>query len=203
MVENEEFRIMTALALEHTRALVLNADFRPLGMHPISTFSWQEAVLARMADRVTVLDEYDLTVRSERIEIRVPSVVALRDYVNLNRPAALTRQNLHAFHGPNCAYCGEIFPTRELTIDHVVPKSRFKGERIHQSNSFENLVLACVACNQKKGARTPQEARMRLRVELRHPTVAEINARAARFLKTDAMPKSWLDYLYWTSDLEP
>ena len=189
--------------LENARALVLNADFRPLRMSPISTFTWQESILARLADRVTILDEYDIVVHSAQHEMRVPSVVALRDYVDLNRPAAVTRHNLHAYHGPSCAYCGGTFPTRELTIDHVIPKSRFKGSRKAEANRFENLVLACVDCNQKKGARTPQEARMPLRVQLRHPTLMELNAKAAGFLRRDVMPRSWLDYIYWTTDLEP
>lgn len=194
---------MDVQSLDQARALILNADFRPLGLNPVSTLSWQDAILAKLADRVTVLDEYEVTVRSNTLELRVPSVVALRDYVDLSRPAALTRQNLHAFHGPNCAYCAKRFPIRELTIDHVIPKSRFKGARIHEANRFENLVLACVDCNQRKGARTPEEARMKLLATLRHPTVAEINARASRFLCRDIMPKSWLDYIYWTTDLVP
>lgn len=188
--------------LEKTRTLVLNADFRPLRVHPISTFSWQEAVTAVMMDRVTVLANYDLYVRARQITVPVPSVIALKSYVRLDRPAALTRQNLYALYGPNCAYCGGHFSTKELTLDHVIPKSRYPVARRHEANNFENLALACVSCNGFKGGRTPKEAGMTLRVKLRRPTVAEINREAMRFLNLEIMPKSWLDFLYWTSELE-
>ena len=188
--------------IEEARALVLNADFRPLRLAPISTYSWQEAVAAVMSDTVIVLSEYDIKARSPSISVRIPSVVAIKTYVDLDRPAAITRQNLYAWYGAWCAYCGETFPTSELTIDHVIPRGSYEKERRHEANVAENLVLACTTCNGRKGCRTPKQAGMQLRVTPHHPTVAQINARAARFLHRDVMPKSWLDWIYWTSELE-
>jgi 5-methylcytosine-specific restriction endonuclease McrA len=193
---------MDVTSLDQARALVLNADFRPLRIAPVSTYSWQDAVSAALSDRVNVLAEYDLEVHAQEFSMRVPSVISLRDYVDLDRPAAVTRQNMYAYYGPFCAFCGDRFSTSELTIDHVIPKSRFSIEKRHEANHPENLVLACVSCNGRKGARTPQEARMRLRITPRQPTIAEINAKAMQFLKKDVMPKNWLDWLYWTVELE-
>ena len=59
-------------ALRQFPALVLNADFRPLSYYPLSLWPWQEAVKAVWMDRVTIAAEYDQTVRSQRIEMRIP-----------------------------------------------------------------------------------------------------------------------------------
>ena len=65
----------------HHPALVLNADYRPLSYYPLSLWSWQDAVKAAYMDRVDIVAEYDTIVRSPTTEIRIPSVVVLRDYV--------------------------------------------------------------------------------------------------------------------------
>ncbi|KKK47557.1 hypothetical protein LCGC14_3153980, partial [marine sediment metagenome] len=67
--------------LKHFPALVLNADYRPLSYYPLSLWPWQEAIKAAWLDRVQIVAEYDKTVRSPTTEIRIPSVVVLRDFV--------------------------------------------------------------------------------------------------------------------------
>ncbi|MEE8505556.1 MAG: HNH endonuclease, partial [Kiloniellales bacterium] len=69
-------------------ALVLNADFRPLSYLPLSLWSWQDSVKAVFLDRVNIVSEYDHAVRSPSIEMRLPSVIALRNYVRLDRRPA-------------------------------------------------------------------------------------------------------------------
>ncbi len=89
----ENFRIdpvRDPAVLKQKPALVLNADYRPLSYYPLSLWTWQDAVKAAWLDRVQVLAEYDNIVRSPTTEIRIPSVVVLRDYV---KP-----QNTVAFH---------------------------------------------------------------------------------------------------------
>ena len=69
-------------------ALVLNADFRPLSYFPLSLWPWQEAVKAVFLDRVNIVSEYDRVVRSPTFEFKLPSVIALKDYVpTARRPA--------------------------------------------------------------------------------------------------------------------
>ena len=70
-------------------ALVLNADFRPLSYFPLSLWSWQEAIKAVFLDRVNVLSEYERTVRSPSFEMQLPSVIALKQYVHLDRLSVL------------------------------------------------------------------------------------------------------------------
>ena len=71
--------------------LVLNADYQPLSYWPLSTWPWQEAVKNVFLDRVSIVSSYRETVHSPSIEMRLPSVVALRDYVRQNRAPASVR----------------------------------------------------------------------------------------------------------------
>ena len=114
-------------------ALVLNADFRPLSYFPLSLWSWQDAIKAVCLDRVSVLNEYDVEVRSPRQTFRLPSVIALKDFIPAARKPAFTRFNVFLRDNFSCQYCGERYPTQELTFDHVIP--RCKGGR----TSWENV----------------------------------------------------------------
>ncbi|HEY2226328.1 MAG TPA: HNH endonuclease, partial [Xanthobacteraceae bacterium] len=113
-----------APGLESCHALVLNADFRPLSYFPLSIWSWQDAVKAVFLDRVSVISEYDRKIHSPSFEMRLPSVIALKEYVPAARRPAFTRFNVFLRDRFNCQYCGGDFATNELTFDHVVPKSR-------------------------------------------------------------------------------
>ena len=75
-------------------ALVLNADFRPLSYFPLSIWSWQDAVKAVFLDRVNIVSEYEDEVRSPSFAMRLPSVIALKQYVPLSRNPAFTRFNV-------------------------------------------------------------------------------------------------------------
>jgi len=75
-------------------ALVLNADFRPLSYFPLSIWSWQDAVKAVFLDRVSVLNEYEVEVHSPSLSMRLPSVIALKEYIPAARRPAFTRFNV-------------------------------------------------------------------------------------------------------------
>ena len=101
--------------LRQNPALVLNADYRPLSYNPLSLWPWQEAIKAAWLDRVAIVAEYDQTVRSPSIEIRIPSVVVLKDYVKPQKRVAFTRFNLFLRDEFHCQYCGS---KGDLTFDH-------------------------------------------------------------------------------------
>ncbi len=124
----------------HFPALVLNADFRPLSYFPLSTWNWQDAVKAVFLDRVSVLSEYEQEVRSPSFSMRLPSVIALRDFIPSARMPAFTRFNVFLRDGFSCQYCDHKRSAPELTFDHVIPRAR--GGR----TSWENVVTACGAC---------------------------------------------------------
>ena len=80
-------------------ALVLNADFRPLSYFPLSLWSWQDSVKAVFLDRVNIISEYENEVRSPTFAMRLPSVIALKQYVPvLRRPAGHVRPDLRSRH---------------------------------------------------------------------------------------------------------
>src|SRR5690606_39809661 len=105
-------------------ALVLNADFRPLSYYPLSLWPWQEVVKSVFLERVDVIAEYDEYVHSPSITMRLPSVIALREFVTQDRPPAVTR--FHAFprEGFQRGYCGSH---EAPTFDPPAP--RWQGGR--------------------------------------------------------------------------
>ncbi len=96
-------------------------------------------------------------IRSVNFQIQVPRVVRLLKYDRLpNRALKLNRHTVFARDEHRCQYCGRRFPTGELSLDHVIPRSR-GGD-----TTWENVVCCCLACNARKGGRTPHEAHMKL-----------------------------------------
>jgi 5-methylcytosine-specific restriction endonuclease McrA len=180
---------------QHFPALVLNADFRPLSYFPLSVWSWQDAVKAVYLDRVSVLSEYDVAVHSPSQAFRLPSVIALKDYIHSARKPAFTRFNVFLRDIFACQYCGERYPTQELTFDHVIPRSR--GGR----TTWENVVTACAHCNLRKGSKLPRECRMYPRHKPCQPTTWELQENGRAF-PPNYLHASWRDYLYWDSELE-
>ena len=110
--------------IESCHALVLNADFRPLSYFPLSIWSWQDAVKAVFLDRVSVISEYERKIHSPSFEMRLPSVIALKDYIPSARRPAFTRFNVFLRDGFSCQYCAHRHPAPDLTFDHVIPRSR-------------------------------------------------------------------------------
>ena len=130
-------------------ALALNADFRPLNYFPLSLWSWQDTIKAVWSDRVTIISEYDQQVSSPSLTMKLPSVIALKEYVPQTRNPAFTRFNVFLRDRFSCQYCGNGFVASELTFDHVIPKSR--GGR----TSWTNVVAACGPCNLRKANKCP------------------------------------------------
>jgi 5-methylcytosine-specific restriction endonuclease McrA len=174
-------------------ALVLNADYRPLSYYPLSLWSWQDALKAVFLDRVNIVSEYDRVVRSPNHEFRLPSVVSLKAYVKPSRFPAFTRFNVFLRDRFSCQYCGS---PEDLTFDHVVPRS--KGGL----TSWENVVAACSQCNLTKADRMPAQAHMHPRQKPYQPTVADLH-RNGRLFPPNYLHESWVDYLYWDTELEP
>jgi 5-methylcytosine-specific restriction endonuclease McrA len=177
-------------------ALVLNADFRPLSYFPLSLWSWQDAVKAVFLGRVNIISEYDRTVHSPNFEMRLPSVISLKDYVPTARRPAFTRFNVFLRDGFECQYCGDGFPTHDLTFDHVIPRSR-GGRTI-----WENVVTACGECNLYKGNRLPRESHMFPIQRPYQPSTHQLQENGRRF-PPNFLHESWRDFLYWDVELDP
>lgn len=185
---------MTGAAIaEHFPALVLNADFRPLSYYPLSLWSWQDTVKAVFLDRVNIVSEYDRRVRSVNFEMHLPSVVSLKTYVKPALYPAFTRFNVFLRDRFVCQYCGS---RHELTFDHLVPRARGGETR------WDNVVTACSPCNLTKGSKSLSQSGMRLTQFPYRPTVFELH-RNGRLFPPNYLHESWMDYLYWDTELLP
>ena len=174
-------------------ALVLNADFRPLSYYPLSLWSWQDAIKAVFLDRVNIVAHYDKAVHSPSIEMKLPSVVSLKTFVRPSTHPAFTRFNVFLRDKFVCQFCG----TRDdLTFDHLLPRSR------GGHTTWINVVAACSDCNLKKGNFTPEESGMWPMQMPVQPTVHHLH-KNGRLFPPNYLHQSWLDYLYWDTELEP
>ncbi len=164
------------------RTLLLNSSCEPL-----ATVSWQRAVTLVWVGKVESVVDYAATVRSPSVELPVPAVVRLWQYLHVpRRGVPFTRKNLLERDGYRCQYCLRGLRPQEATLDHVTPRSR-GGKR-----SWENLVVACARCNRRKANRTPREARMALRCVPRRPPAL---APGAGLLRASDAPPEWRPYL--------
>lgn len=134
----------------NTEVLVLNQDYQP-----ISVCSVQRSVKLLFLQKAELLhDDPEKVIRTVDDEYSYPSVIRLRRYIRLPyAKIVLSRRNIMKRDRNTCQYCGS---RSDLTLDHVMPKSRGGAD------SWENLVTACNSCNVKKGNRTPDEASMPL-----------------------------------------
>lgn len=130
-----------------------------------------------------------------RLKILLPDVILLKVYNGyVIREVHLCRRNIFLRDRNQCQYCGKVLPKQELTIDHVIPRSR--GGK----DSWDNLVLACLQCNLKKGNRTPEEAGMKL---LRKPTAPRFLPRLGVKIRKEQIAtwQKFVDFAYWHTDI--
>lgn len=158
LVLNRHFQAVRVITARHSFVLLFREvaeviDIEDGQFNNYDFTSWCE--LSRM--RMECRNPHDDWVRAVNFDIQVPRILRL---VRFDRQHAMTlrlnRRNLFARDDHRCQYCGQVLPANQLSLDHVLPRSR-GGE-----TSWENIVASCVKCNTKKGGRTPQEARMKL-----------------------------------------
>ena len=125
-------------------------------------------------------------IRAVNYEILVPRIIRLLQFDRVPRKTLrFNRRNLFARDGHCCQYCGRSFPLSQLSIDHVVPRSRGGETR------WDNVVSACLTCNTRKGGRTPQEAHMHL---MNHPAEPSTNPLLAMKLNNPKY-QAWKTFL--------
>lgn len=156
--------------------------------------SWRE--ISALRAEFEEVDPHSDWVRSVNFQIQAPRVLRLLHFDRVPRQRVrLNRRNLFARDGNLCQYCGNSFPTSELSIDHVVPSCR-GGQ-----TTWENVVCACVRCNVRKGGRTPSEAHMKLIKKPVRPhrspllSVKLCNPKYASW-------KTFVNEAYWSVDLK-
>lgn len=201
------------LTLQQRKCLVLNKNWRP-----VAAIGLDDAIcklFCEYADgtpKATIIEpetyqtftwadwsqlepnENEDRIYTSSYSFKIPEIILLSRYEKLPKPKVhFSRRNLYKRDANQCQYCGCKPGTEELTIEHVVPRSR-GGE-----TTWENCVIACVSCNRRKADRTPDQAGMKL---LKHPKKPEGHS----FRFSDCKPvKSWQAFLgqaYWLVELE-
>lgn len=135
-------------------------------------------------------------IRTVSFEIEVPKIIRLLFYDKLPQSnVKFNRRNIFARDENKCQYCGQRFPTSELSLDHIVPKT------YHGKTTWTNIVCACTECNKKKGGRTPEQAGMKLKqkpVKPKHSPILSLKLRSDKYRSW----KQFLDEAYWSVPLK-
>jgi len=166
--------------MENMVVLKLDSSFQP-----IEVITWQEAFVLTYVGKAWAVEYTDKWIRSATKKFKVPSVIALYQYIDekfFTLPC--TRKNLLLRDGPQCQYCTKHFQDGDLTIDHVVPRS--KGGL----STWDNTVIACRRCNQQKANFLLEETPLTLLKQPKKPSYRRIIRR--RLQKTN---NAWLGYL--------
>ena len=165
------------------------------GTYSNFTFSsWAE--VSELKEMLGEWAEYDEWIHTPTLTLEVPRVIRCLGFNKIPKYGIkLTRKNIYSRDGNTCQYCNKKFPTSELNIDHVIPKSH------GGTNTWTNLVCSCIKCNQKKRDRTPKEAHMKL---IRNPVKPKYSPRITIHLG-HVKYKSWRNFIsdqYWNVELE-
>lgn len=149
----------------HNKCLLLNADYMPL-----SIISWKRALtwLIRYENNsqygIEIVDFYkdDFIAGVHNKKYPIPAVAKTKRFFQVkDSSVTFSRKNIFLRDQYTCQYCNQTFDNKQLTYDHVVPKSKWNYNN-GSPTIWTNIVTACVECNRKKGNRTPKQANMPL-----------------------------------------
>jgi len=175
---------MTSANRLHQPVLVLNASFEP-----INVCAARRAVVLVLKGVASLEERSQHQIHASRHQYPVPSVIRLLEYRRIPlQTRALSRKNILMRDKYVCQYCHRTGSSSDLTLDHVIPRSR-KGE-----SSWENLVACCNPCNNRKGNRTPEEAGMKL---LRPPKPFSLHTSRHLMRLLAHSDDQWRKYLFY------
>lgn len=160
---------MVVASTTQGRVLLLNGQ----SWEPLSIITIHRAINLLLAEKAVVIEQTDQFLRTVRDKFPIPSVIALRTYINVpRRQAHWSRRGVLMRDNYTCIYCGvqpggsykgKMLVKSDFTVDHVIPKSRGGKDQ------WGNTACACYACNHRKGDRLPHEAGMRMKWEPKTP----------------------------------
>lgn len=173
------------------KVLLLNQTYEPLAILPI------KKVLKKLVKGSTsfyVEEWYDDVFEAANHKIKLPSVVRLSYYLNVKKASKIAvgkRNKIFSRDQYTCFYCGYAGESKELTIDHILPKS--KGG----DSSAYNLITSCRKCNSDKGDKTAEEYGFKIPKALLHS-----NINLAMLIGSAKSNPQWKKYLYIESSPE-
>ena len=178
-------RIVTTTQALQTPVLVLNASYEP-----INICGARRALVLVLKGVARTEEEQPTELHSARIRMAMPSVIRLLEYRRIpHQTRALSRKNILLRDRNTCQYCGVILPSAELTLDHVVPRSR------GGSSTWENLVACCHSCNRRKGNRLLNE--LDDMVLLREPRAFSLHTSRQIMRMLGRGDDRWRKYLFY------
>jgi len=137
-------------------------------------------------------------VHTPTLRIAVPDVIRLTLYERLpSRLVKFTRRNIYEHYDYTCCYCGERKNTKDLNLDHVVPRSKGGG------TNWDNIVLSCIPCNLRKADKTPAEAGMKLLVKPSRPEFGPMDMVLRSPIKMKQSWQNFIDKAYWDTPIRP
>ncbi len=180
---------MSQITIAQNRVLLLNGST----WEPLSVISIPRAITLLVAGKAIVVEETGKFLRTVREKYPVPSVIALRAYINVpRRQAHWSRKGILVRDDYTCIYCGvtvgtlvknKVLTRQDFSIDHILPRSR--GGR----DTWTNTACACASCNHRKGNRLPNEAGMKLRWEPKIPRTSYL------VIAVGSGPDTWKRYI--------
>jgi len=147
---------------------------------------YKEAFRLLFSEKAEILCTYSKTLKTVTKEFLIPAVIRLVKKFRILFNVRLTRKNIFIRDGHRCQYCGKQFPASDLTIDHVLPRSKGGGFK------WENVVSSCLKCNTLKSNKTPEQARMPL---LRLPTQLDQWQYIDKHIKCIGQIEEWSDFV--------
>ncbi len=170
--------------LLYTPVLVLNATYEPINVTAV-----RRAIVLVLKGVATTEEENGSFVRSVHRTLRIPSVIRLTEFRRIpHQKRALSRKNVLLRDRYTCQFCGRVFPAHQLTLDHVIPRSR-SGH-----TDWDNLVACCHICNNLKGDRLPEEAGLKL---LRPPRPFTLHTSRQIMRMLGRSDERWRKYLFY------
>ncbi len=178
-------RLVTRTHAMQTPVLVLNASYEP-----INICGARRALVLVLKGVARTEEEQGTELHSARVRMAMPSVIRLLEYRRIpHQTRALSRKNILLRDRNTCQYCGVVLPSAELTLDHVVPRSR------GGLSTWENLVAACHSCNRRKGNHLlPEIDHMKL---LREPRPFTLHTSRHIMRMIGHSDQKWRKYLYY------
>jgi 5-methylcytosine-specific restriction endonuclease McrA len=164
--------------------LVLNATYEPINVTGV-----RRAIVLVLKGVATTEEEDGCFIHSARLEFRIPSVIRLTEFRHIpHQTRALSRKNILIRDRYTCQFCGRTLPAAELTLDHIIPRSR------GGHTDWDNLVACCHRCNNLKGDRLPEEAGIKLK---RPPRPFTIHTSRQIMRMVGRSDERWRKYLFF------
>ena len=176
LVMNKGWTAIGTTTVKEAIILLSRNSAKVLATSTYSTYTWEEWIEA--ASEITEAKSY---IKTSRLSIPTPEVIILSNYDDIFRTTVkFSTRAVFRRDSYTCTYCGKRKKVEDLSIDHIIPRSRKGG------TNWLNCVTSCFTCNNAKGDLTPTEANMKLHFKPKVPKWSPVI-----HVKSESRPDSW------------